>query len=72
MFWEAWDNFQFYHKFYHKQQKLFPPPTPSPPWRFFLYLRETQVKVMRGLQRFWGGCKDLADILEEQQEESGH
>ena len=32
---------------------------PPPPPRHFLYLRETQANVLRGLQRFWGGCKVL-------------
>ena len=32
--------------------------SPTTPWRF-LYLRETQTNVLRGLQRFWGGCKVL-------------
>ena len=31
---------------------IYPPTT-------FLYLRETQANVLRGLQRFWGGCKVL-------------
>ena len=37
---------------------------PPPPTQRFLYLRETQANVLRGLQRFWGGCKDLATISE--------
>ena len=39
-----------------------------PPWRF-LYLRETQGNDLKGLQRFWGGGKDLATISEEEEEE---
>ena len=50
----------FYHKFYHKPL----PVLPSTPPQRFLYLTETQVHVLRGLQRFWGGCEDLATILE--------
>ena len=37
------NHYQYYH----------PPPTTC------LYLRETQENVLRGLQRFWGGCKVL-------------
>ena len=44
-----------YHKFYHKPL----PVLPSTPPQRCLYLRETQANVLRGLQRFWGGCKDL-------------
>ena len=33
----------------------------------FMYLRETQANVLRGLQRFWGGGIDLATISEEQE-----
>ena len=56
MFWEAWDNFKFYHKFYYKfdhkfYHKTLPLLLPNP-WRV-LYLIETQVKVLRGLQIFW-------------------
>ena len=40
------------------------PVLPSTPQRRFLYLRETQANVLRGLQRFWGGCEDLATISE--------
>ena len=45
----------------------YPPPTPP---QHLMYQRETQLKVLRGLQRFWGGCKYLARIIEQQ--ESGH
>ena len=47
----------FYHKFYHKPLPVLPSTPPSP--QRFLYLRETQANVLRGLQRFWGGCKVL-------------
>ena len=40
--------FQFYHTFHYKPLPLLPPTPPQ----WFLYLRETQVNVLRGLQRF--------------------
>ena len=58
--------FQFYHTFYHTfYHKPLPVllSTPPPPPRHFLYLRETQANVLRGLQRFWGGCKDFGNNL---------
>ena len=43
--------------------------TTMPPPTMFLYLRERHTNVLRGLQRFWEVCKDLARISEEEQEE---
>ena len=62
--------FQFYHTFHHKPLPLLPPThSPPPPLQCFLYLRETQANVLRGLQIFGGGGKDLATISEEEEQE---
>ena len=75
MFWEAWDNFQFYHTFYNKfylkfDLKTLPLLLPHP-W-CILYLIETELKVFRGLQIFWEGCEDLARISEQERQKKEH
>ena len=48
-------NHTFYHKFYHKPLPVLPS-TPPPPQRF-LYLRETQANVLRGLANILRGMQ---------------
>ena len=45
--------------FYHKPLPLLP----TPPNNVFMYRRETQANVLRGLQRFLGSCEDFGDNL---------
>ena len=70
--------FQFYHKLYrtfyqnHKFDHKPLPLSPTHPPQHCMYLRKIQVKVLSGLQWFWGVCKDLARILEEEEQEHWH